>query len=170
MDGTIATIYLIASLFDMGTNYCADGCLARQDADSRLTVQAGSVLFQDEIVGNEIYLGYDLRHARGPFQPTLGLSVSDQGDTWIGLGVKTRFEIGADGWFAEGSVMPGYHDAGTGPDLGGSFQIRSSLGLGYEFDNGGALSLLFDHRSNADTQSINPGMETISIRYSVAFN
>ncbi|KPP91098.1 MAG: Lipid A 3-O-deacylase (PagL) [Rhodobacteraceae bacterium HLUCCA08] len=170
MDGTLATIYLIAGVFDMGATHCATGCLARQDADRRLTLQAGSVLFQDAAIGDELYLGYDLRQARGPFQPTLGLSVSDLGDTWIGLGVKTRFEIGHEGWFAEGSVMPGYHDAGTGPDLGGSFQIRSSLGLGYEFDNGGALSLLFDHRSNADTQSLNPGMETISIRYSMAFD
>jgi len=171
MDGTLAAIYLIASLFDMGVNHCGNtGCLARDAAPARLSVQAGDVIFQEERIGQELYLGYDLDHAYGPFQPTVGFSMTDEGAGWIGLGVKSRFEIGPAGLFAEGSIMPGYYGAGDGPDLGGNLHIRSALGMGYEFGNGATLSVLYDHRSNADTQSSNPGMETLSIRYQVALD
>ena len=77
--------------------------------------------------------------------------------------------VGA-GWFAEGSVMPGFYDAGDGPDLGSNLQFRSALGLGYEFAGGSTLSVHYDHRSNADIESLNPGLETIAIRYAVTFN
>jgi hypothetical protein len=170
MDVTLAAIYLIASLFDMGTTHCPQGCLAGEAAPARLTLQAGDVIFQEDSIGREVYLGYDLDHAYGPFQPTVGLSVTDDGAGWVGLGVKSRFEIGAGGLFAEGSIMPGYYSAGDGPTLGGTLQIRSALGLGHEFDNGATLSVLYDHRSNADTRARNPGMETLAIRYQVALD
>lgn len=171
MDGTLAAIYLVASLLDMGVNHCGQGgCLARYAAPARLSVQAADVQFQGAGIGQELYLGYDLDHRYGPFQPTVGLSITEQGAGWIGFGVKSRMEIGAAGLFAEGSIMPGYYTAGDGPDLGGNLHFRSALGLGYEFDNGATLSVLFDHRSNADTRPSNPGMETISVRYQVALD
>jgi hypothetical protein len=170
MDGTLAAIYLITSLLDMGLTHCPQGCLAREAAPARLSVQAGDVIFQEDSIGEEVFIGYNLDHAYGPFQPTVGLSVTDQRAGWIGLGVKSRFEIGAGGLFAEGSIMPGYYSAGDGPDLGGDLQIRSALGLGYEFGNGATLSLLYDHRSNADTRARNPGLETLAVRYQVALD
>ncbi|WP_412508121.1 acyloxyacyl hydrolase [Roseovarius sp. SYSU LYC5161] len=170
MDGTLAAIYLIASLFDMSLNHCPQGCLARDAAPARLSVQAADVIFQEDSIGQELYLGYDLDHAYGPFQSTVALSMTDQGAGWAGLGVKSRFEIGQAGLFAEGSIMPGYHSAGDGPDLGGALQIRSALGMGYEFGNGASLSVIYDHRSNAETQALNPGLETLSIRYQVALD
>ena len=36
--------------------------------------------------------------------------------------------------FVEASLMPGYFSLGDGPDIGGSLQFRSALGVGYEFD------------------------------------
>ncbi len=171
MDGTLAVIYLVASLFDMGVNHCGQGgCLSRDAAPARLSVQAADVQFQDASIGREFYLGYDLDHSYGPFQPTVGLSFTDQGAGWIGFGVKSRFALGGSGLFAEGSIMPGYYAPGDGPDLGGNLHFRSALGLGYEFDNGATLSVLYDHRSNADTQTLNPGLETLSVRYQVALD
>ena len=170
MDGTLAAIYLIASLSDMAFNHCATGCFAPSDATARLSFQAGQVMFQEEPAPHEGYLGYDLSPARGPFQPTFGLSVTDEGSTWIGLGVKTMWEIGNDGFFVEGSVMPGYYWAGAGPDLGGGLQFRSALGGGFEFANGSTLALLYDHRSNAGLDDLNPGLETIGIRYAIALD
>lgn len=170
MDGTIAAIVFLGGLIEMGTGHCPTGCLAPGDEVARLSVQGGQVIFQEETIGEEVYLGYDLGTARGPFQPTLGLSVTDDGAVWAGAGAKVRWDLGGSGAFVEGSIMPGYYEAGDGPDLGGSLQFRSALGLGYEFDNGATLTLLYDHRSNADTQELNPGMETLSLRYAIRFD
>jgi len=171
MDGRLGVIYLILSLFDMQSTHCgqAGGCLGREEAPARLSFQAGDVQFQDASIGAEAYLGYDLGHTYGPFQPTIGLSVTDQSAAWIGLGVKSTFDLGG-GLFFEGSIMPGYYQRGDGPELGGTLHFRSALGLGYEFGNGATLALLYDHRSNGDTVSPNPGMETLSIRYAIALD
>ncbi len=169
MDGTLAAIYVGLALLDMGVNDCPAGCLAPSDPPARAWVQGGAVEFQGDRIGEEIHIGYDFGTARGPFQPTFGLSVTDAGASWAGIGVKSRYEIGG-GWFAEGSLMPGYYDAGDGPDLGGTLQFRSALGVGYDFGRGGSLSVHYDHRSNADIESTNPGLETIAVRYSVTFD
>ena len=169
MDGTLAAIYVGLALLDMGLNDCGGGCLAPSETPARAWIQGGVVDFQEDRIGEEIYVGYDFGAARGPFQPTAGLSVTDAGATWAGIGVKTQWRIGG-GWFAEGSLMPGLYKAGDGPDLGGALQFRSALGLGYDFGRGGSLSVHYDHRSNADIESTNPGLETIAVRYSVTFD
>ena len=169
MDGTLAGLYLIASLFDMAMNDCPTGCLSQEGADSRLWAQAAIVQFNETNIGEEIYVGFDLGTSFGPFQPTLGASVTDDEAYWVGAGVKTQWDFG-NGVFVEGSIMPGLFDADQGPDLGGNIQFRSSLGAGYEFANGGQLSIHYDHRSNADLEPVNPGLETIGIRYWIQFN
>ena len=88
MDGALAIIFLIASLTDMAFTDCPTGCLAQSDATSRLSFQAVKVEFQENIIGSEIYVGYDFGTAYGPFQPTLGASVTDLGDVWVGIGAK----------------------------------------------------------------------------------
>ncbi len=65
--------------------------------------------------------------------------------------------------------MPGFHFQGNGPDLGGILEARSGIALGYEFQNGGKLAVSFDHRSNADIYSTNPGLETLGVRYTLRF-
>ncbi len=171
MDGTLAAIFLIASLSDMALNDCPSGCLASSDATARLSFQAAKVEFDGVIIADEAYIGYDFGRAYGPFQPTIGASYSDQGDVWAGVGFKYAIkDIGGTGLFVESSLMPGVHLAQDGPDIGGTFHFRSALGLGYEFGNGATVLAAYDHRSNADTLPLNPGLETISIRFSIPLN
>ncbi|WP_106744185.1 acyloxyacyl hydrolase [Yoonia maritima] len=167
MDGSLALIFLITSLTDMGLNDCKTGrCLQEYDASARISLQGGQVLFQEEQQSEEVYFGYDLPRQFGPFQPTIGASLTDENGLWVGAGFKwTSQDMIAGPLFLETSLMPGLYSRGNGPDLGGSLHFRSALGLGYRFDNGGTLALLYDHRSNGDTQNLNPGLETIAIRY-----
>lgn len=165
MNGTLAAIFLLASLTDMALNDCPTGCMTPEDATARLSFQLARVEFQTEIIGDEVYVGYDLGTAYGPFQPTIGASVTDMGDAWVGIGAKWTTQSIIDGpFFVEASLMPGYYAKGDGPDLGGSLQFRASLGAGFEFDNGVTVLASYDHRSNADTQDLNPGLETIAVR------
>jgi hypothetical protein len=171
MDGTLAIIFLVAGLSDMAVNDCPTGCLATAPATARLGVQASSVIFQEDVIGQEIYAAYDGDIRYGPFQPVFGGSVTSDADLWVGAGAKwTSISLMDGPFFVEASLMPGLFAAGDGPDIGGVLQFRSALGVGYTFDNGATLTALFSHRSNADTQATNPGLETFGIRYAVTLN
>ncbi|WP_458790489.1 acyloxyacyl hydrolase [Yoonia sp. MH D7] len=170
MDGTLAAIFLVASLTDMALTDCKTGCLAPAQDATRLTFQVAQIDFNKMQVGHEVMVGYDYGTSYGPFQPTFGAALSDMGDVWIGAGAKWTTQDLIDGpLFVEASLMPGYFKRGDGPDIGGALQFRSALGLGYEFSNGVTLLAAYDHRSNADTQKLNPGLETISLRIAVPF-
>lgn len=99
----------------------------------------------------------------------LAAEVSEEGDIFVGGGIWRRWEW-ASGWFIDNSLMPGLYEAGTpANDLGSAFEIRSLLGVGYRFDNGGAISAAFVHKSNASLAEDNPGANTYLIRYHFAF-
>lgn len=170
MNGSLAVLFLIASLSDMALNDCPAKCLALEKTESRLSLQVANVEFQKTIVGTEIYVGYDFGMSSGPFQPTVGASVTHLGDVWLGGGAKwTTLSLSDGPLFVESSLMTGLYAQGDGPDIGGSLQFRSSLGVGYLFDNSMTILMSYDHRSNADTQDTNPGLETVAVRVAFAF-
>ncbi|PVA05958.1 acyloxyacyl hydrolase [Thalassorhabdomicrobium marinisediminis] len=170
MDGTLAMIFAIVGLSDMVLNDCPTGCLAERPADRRLSFQASGVQFQDDWIGSELVLGYEYDRRFGPFQPLASVSFTEEGDVWIGGGVKWRYALGQSDFFVDGSFQPGLWARNDGPDLGGVLQFRSALGLGYAFTDQSAVVVSFDHRSNGDTQSVNPGLETLSIQYSMTLD
>lgn len=91
-------------------------------------------------------------------------------DVFLGFGIASIWRLGDGPWFVETSIMPGYYDAGSGgTDLGGNWQFRSLIGLGYRFDGGSRISLALDHKSNADLEEDNPGSETVMLRYRLDF-
>ncbi|KAA9009072.1 acyloxyacyl hydrolase [Histidinibacterium aquaticum] len=166
MDGTLAVIFVVMGLTDMGLTYCpTSGCLAEVPETGRLGIQAGAVSYQEERIGQEIALDYALPRSYGPFQPAVGFSVSDESTAWAGFGLRTDYDFGR-GVTIEGSLMPGFYAPGDGPDIGGNLQFRSSLGVSYEFLNEARVGVYYDHRSNAGIQDDNPGLETYGLRVS----
>lgn len=110
-------------------------------------------------------------HQAERFSATWGVAISSDkdGDSHIGAGLIGTYRF-ADRWFVEGSVMPGYYNESLAlNDLGGSFQIRSLLGLGYTLDGGNAVSMAITHKSNASTQEKNPGVNALMLRYHLNF-
>ncbi|MEL6885095.1 MAG: acyloxyacyl hydrolase [Pseudomonadota bacterium] len=120
---------------------------------------------------------FALEHKHRPFRQKRVMSlsfgaaatVSAEGDVFLGGGLWTRWEW-PSGWFVDNSVMPGLYEEGTaGNDLGSTLQIRSLLGVGYRFDNGGALSVALTHKSNAGLADDNPGANAYLLRYHFSF-
>ncbi len=110
-------------------------------------------------------------HQAKRFGATWGaaLTVDTDGDTHLGAGLIGVYSI-SDRWFGELSVMPGYYNASNSDnDLGGDFQIRSLLGVGYTLDGGNKISLGLTHISNASTNSFNPGVNSLFLRYHHGF-
>lgn len=165
MNGTIAVLFLIAGLTDMALTDCkTDGCLARSDTAAQTSFGLGNVIYQQNVIGEEAYLRYDLDRNYGPFQPSVGLSVTNSGDAWVGLGAVYNVPTGVDGFYTQLSLLPGLYAQGNGPDLGHVLEIRSGIEFGYQANNGLRVGLSFDHRSNGELSSTNPGLETLQLR------
>ncbi len=167
MDGTLAALFLVVGLADMGFNHCSDGCLARSDAQAAFSLSAGEVIFQDKHIDREAYLRYSFGHSFGPFQPAVGVSVTQSGDAWVGIGATHESNFFNDRAYLSLSLMPGVYARGDGPNLGHDVEFRSGLEVGYRARNGVRVGLVFDHRSNADIASVNPGMESVQFRVTV---
>ncbi|MEP4036472.1 MULTISPECIES: acyloxyacyl hydrolase [unclassified Pseudophaeobacter] len=98
------------------------------------------------------------------------LEVVETGDAFVGGGVSGKWDLQQD-WFISASVLPGAYVEGTSlNDLGSTFEIRSQLAVGKRFKSGKALSLALSHKSNASTASINPGVNTLSLRWHIPLN
>ena len=168
-DGTFAVLLLIAGLTDMGRNYCGTetGCLGRSDATPRFAISAGEWVDRRASPQGELYLRYDLGHKLGPFGTAIGFSYAEAGETWVGIGSTYAFNFGNSPFYGELHSMPGLYFDNGGFDLGGELQFRSGIELGYENKAGWRYALSYDHRSNADLRSRNPGVETVQFRVSV---
>lgn len=93
------------------------------------------------------------------------LSIDANGDGHLGLGLYTIYNLQKQ-WFIEGSVMPGVYSNGSdGNWLGGHFQIRSLLAVGYDLDDRNSISLAATHISNASTTEFNPGVNSVLLRW-----
>ena len=171
MDGTFAVIFFIVGLTDTYLNECATGCFQLREAPARVALQLSNTYFQSDNISNEFYASYDLARSYGVFQPVIGASATSDGDLWLGAGAKWTTQNVIEGpFFVELSFMPGLYVQGDGPDLGGPLEFRGALGIGYEFDNGATLTVLADHRSNADLGDINPGLETVGLRFAMTLD
>lgn len=166
--GALAVVFAVTGLTDMYLNYCPDTCLPRSDAQARISAQVAGVFLRDDSTDREAYLSYDFATRYGPFQPTAGLSFTDDDAIWIGIGAK--WTATADRFFFETSLLPGIYARGDGPDLGGILHFRSAIAVGYIFENGATVALTLDHRSNGGLDETNPGMDTAGIRYSIVLD
>ncbi|WP_299640728.1 acyloxyacyl hydrolase [uncultured Ruegeria sp.] len=136
---------------------------------------AGYADFSEDVSEDQALVSLEYQHR--PFHQAkrfsagwgAALSIDEDGDTHIGAGLIGLYSF-SDRWFVEGSVMPGYYNAGNDlNDLGGGFQIRSLFGLGYNLNNGNSVSVAITHKSNASTNDENPGVNAFLVRYHLGF-
>ncbi|AJE45481.1 acyloxyacyl hydrolase [Celeribacter indicus] len=168
MGSSVIVALFLASIAHEGWQACHSpgGCFGRVEETPVYSFAAGPMRFEEEFDYGEVYLRYGFDRRYGPFQPIVGLSYADTGNFWAGFGgAWNLFDL--DGFYGELSVMAGLYDNSGDADLGSALEFRSGLELGYEWDNGVRLGLSVDHRSNANTASDNPGMETVLLRVSV---
>ena len=169
-DGTFAALMFILGLSDMQANHCGSetGCLGRRETIPRLYISAGNVIKRRARPGPEVYFRYDLSHTNGPFGNTIGYSISERQETWIGYGQTYLINSGVVPIKAELHAMTGLYDKGLGHGLGGRIAFRSGLDLIYETKGGVRYALSYDHRSHIGIYKENPGIETI--QFAVSFS
>lgn len=168
-DGTFAALLLIGGLLDMNANHCgtAEGCLGRSDIAPRIALSGGEVLERQAPVAGELYVRYDFGHRNGPFGHAIGFSVGENGELWLGAGQTWKVDFGRSPFYTELHAMTGLYEPNGGFDLGGLIEFRSGIEFGYENKAGWRYSLSYDHRSNLEIYSQNPGIETVQARVSI---
>jgi hypothetical protein len=98
--------------------------------------------------------------------PAIGGMVNSDGGAFGYFGLY--FDLSAGPVYFTGQLAAGAYNEGNSRDLGGVFQFRESIDLGYRFDNGNRLGLRVAHISNADIHDRNPGEEEYYFTYAVA--
>lgn len=172
-DGTFAMLMLAFGLTDMGYNYCGTetGCLGRTDDQRRISISAGEWLERRATPQSELYVRYDLGQKLGPFGNAVGLSVAENGETWIGYGQTYDFEIGDSPFYGELHAITGIYANNGGFDLGFPIEFRSGVELRYENDAGWRFAVGYDHRSNTGIfPGPNPGVEMAFFKVSAPLN
>lgn len=99
-----------------------------------------------------------------------GLYATDRGAGWVGAGLSYTLRSGSSGLFARGSFMPGLYTSGSDIDLGGTIEFATTVEVGTRLRNDAELSLMLSHRSNAGIYTRNPGVNTLSLSYSIPLN
>lgn len=100
------------------------------------------------------------------FKPMAGVFGTSDGGFYGYGGVRIDVYFGNRFVFTP-SFAPGLYHKGSGKDLGFELEFRSSAELGYRFDDYSRLSLGIAHLSNASLGNKNPGVETLTLTYSV---
>ena len=99
--------------------------------------------------------------------PAIGLLANTDGGVFGYGGVYADIAYGS--FVLTPLFAVGGYARGDGPELGGVFQFRSSIGVSYEFPGKARLGLSVAHISNAGIHDENPGAEEIYLFYSLPF-
>jgi hypothetical protein len=102
------------------------------------------------------------------FKPQAGLFATSKGGFYAYAGIRLDVYFGNRFVFTP-SFSPGLYHEGNGKDLGFEVEFRSSAEIAYRFDDYSRLSLGIAHLSNASLGDKNPGVETLTLTYSVPF-
>lgn len=101
------------------------------------------------------------------FIPLVGIAMDAPQNLFFYGGVRIeahrqQFSFGA-------SFAPTLYKHGRKKNLGSRLQFRSALDLSYEFTNKTQLGLELAHYSNGGLAKTNPGLETLSLIYTVPY-
>lgn len=151
-------------------------CLTASAAPAQeVSIGVGYAAFNAEVARDGALLSVGYRSA--PFGRFLGADaawgavadVTDTGDIFLGAGVGLRWPLG-ERFFVQASVAPGFYRANEERNLlGGNFQFRSTLGVGWRFAETQAVSLSVSHKSNAHIRDFNPGLESLFLSWHIAY-
>ena len=111
------------------------------------------VLFKDTFIGR--------------FSPITGGFITDKDSIFIYTGVQAQYEIGL--LKITPSFAPGYYEKGDGKDLGMALEFQSKIKISFDFFKDTKIGYSYNHISNNDWGTINPGVNNEIISFSKIF-
>lgn len=99
--------------------------------------------------------------------PVLGAFGTNDGAAYGYAGINWNVAVLPDQLFIIPNFAVGAYREGGGRDLGGALEFRSGIELAYQLPNRHQLGVALTHISNAGIYSRNPGVESLSVTYSL---
>ncbi len=100
------------------------------------------------------------------FQPFVGLMATGEGGAYAHAGIGFDFKI-ADRIVLTPSFAAGVYANGNGKKLGHAVEFRSGAALAYRLEDGSKLGVGVYHLSNSGLGSINPGVESVMLLWTM---
>ena len=140
-----------------------------------VAVVASSGVFDPFVDSTSYEVGSELRFAprRVPFlphfvpevAPAAGLMAGAHGSLYLYGGVHADLPL-SERWTLSPGWAMGFYYRSPEFDLGGPFELRTSLELSYRRAGGSRIGLCLYHLSNAGLFDRNPGSESLVVTYS----
>ncbi len=147
----------------------APGAPARAAADDPAFVSLG-LGYYDINRRIDVAVDFLLEYRHGEnlwiFKPWVGIEGTSDGAVYAAAGILVDVFFGRR-VVVTGSFGAGYYEEGGGNDLGHELEFRSQIEIAYRFDDRSRLGLAFSHISNASIADTNPGVEVLSLYYSI---
>jgi hypothetical protein len=138
------------------------------DAADLLMASAGWVdVRRQRYSALELGLGYRGRGRFWAFRPGAGLTVTTGEAVYGWAGIAYDVRIGR--LILTPSFAPGLYRHGRGIDLGHPVEFRSQFEAGFRVSPRSRIGVSFSHMSNAGLGRTNPGVETLTLQYAIAF-
>lgn len=100
--------------------------------------------------------------------PVGGLLAASRGSLYVYGGFRLDIPLGSR-WVVTPGFAAGLFHRGSGQNLGGPVEFRSSIELAYEISASSRLGLNLSHLSNGGLYANNPGTESLVLVWSAGF-
>jgi len=111
-----------------------------------------------EYLSNENFIEkYEIKHF-------LGLMLNSDSGKYFYAGLRKDFSR-SHVWNLTPSFAVGYYDQGSSKDLGSELQFRSQIELSFNLEKQKRIAFSFNHISNANLASHNPGTESFALSF-----
>ena len=135
-----------------------------------LQIYGGQINAFNGSIRNAVYgLEYRLpKFSKWDLVPAFGYLNSDAGAEYSYADIKYTFALN-DHWGLLISTGMGFFDDGDLLDLGHTVEFRSGIEFFYQFNSRHRLGVAGHHFSNSRLSNRNPGTESVTMAYTIAF-
>ena len=103
----------------------------------------------------------------GKFVPITGGFLTEKNSIYIYTGIEAQYRLGSI--IFSPSFAPGYYEQGDGKNLGSQLEFKSELNLSLDIFKDSQIGYSYNHISNNDWGSVNPGIDNQIISFSTKF-
>ncbi len=136
--------------------------------DHRLQIGLGVFDVTDNETSAEFRVEWQGKKLLWIVRPLAGMMGTSDGAYYTYAGIAWDIFFGTR-WVLTTSFAPGVYIQNDGKKLGSYVEFRSMGEIAYKFDSGSRLGLAIYHLSNAGITQYNPGVEVLSLSYTIPF-
>ncbi|HEY9346153.1 MAG TPA: acyloxyacyl hydrolase [Inquilinus sp.] len=102
-------------------------------------------------------------------RPFIGIEANTDSATYFYGGGMLDVRFGPHFILSPNAAVGAYFN-GDGRDMGSTVEFRTGIEAAWEFDNRMRIGAAFHHISNAGIGDVNPGVETLTLNFSIPLN